>query len=140
MSAVAHIQEYKTGLFNTDEFRGDMSWNGYEHNVLLRNDGTLPLDPASISTVAMIGPNAYDARIMGGGSAKVAAYRAISPLTALEARIGATTDIRYARGCDINRSTPPLGRPLLDGLATVEVDRLSTVRLSTSPSGMNSFS
>jgi len=22
-----------------DEFRGDISWNGYEHNVLLRNDG-----------------------------------------------------------------------------------------------------
>ena len=40
MSAVAHIEEYKTGRFYTDEFRGDRSWNGYEHNVLLRNEGT----------------------------------------------------------------------------------------------------
>ncbi len=39
MSAVAHISEYKTGRFYSDEYRGDMSWNGYEHNVLLRNDG-----------------------------------------------------------------------------------------------------
>ena len=39
MSAVAHIKTYKTGQFYTDAFRGDMSWNGYERNVLLRNDG-----------------------------------------------------------------------------------------------------
>ena len=39
MSAVAHIREYKTGRFYSDEFRGEMSWNGYEHNVLLRNEG-----------------------------------------------------------------------------------------------------
>lgn len=39
MSAVAHIKEYKTGRFYTDEFRGDMSWNGWEHNNLLRNEG-----------------------------------------------------------------------------------------------------
>ena len=39
MSAVAHIKEYKKGTFYTDDFRGDMSWNGYERNVLLRNDG-----------------------------------------------------------------------------------------------------
>ena len=39
MSAVAHIKQYKTGAFYADEFRGDISSNGYEHNVLLRNDG-----------------------------------------------------------------------------------------------------
>ena len=39
MSAVAHIKEYKTGKFFRDDFRGDISWNGYEHNVLLRNEG-----------------------------------------------------------------------------------------------------
>lgn len=40
MSAVAHIREYKTGKFFSDEFRGPMSWNGYENNVLLKNLGT----------------------------------------------------------------------------------------------------
>lgn len=39
MSAVAHIDEYKTGKFYSNEFRGEMSWNGYENNVLLRNEG-----------------------------------------------------------------------------------------------------
>lgn len=39
MSAVAHIDEYKTGRFYTDEYRGDMSWNGYENNNLFRNEG-----------------------------------------------------------------------------------------------------
>jgi hypothetical protein len=39
LSAVAHIDEYKTGRFYTDEYRGEMSWNGYENNVLLRNEG-----------------------------------------------------------------------------------------------------
>ena len=53
MSAVAHIQEYKTGLFYTDEFRGDMSWNGYEHNVLLRNDGPDARGRLEFTDVAM---------------------------------------------------------------------------------------
>jgi hypothetical protein len=39
LSAVAHIKDYKTGKFYQDEFRGDISWNGYEHKVLLRNEG-----------------------------------------------------------------------------------------------------
>lgn len=39
MSAVAHIKDYKSGKFYRDEFRGDISWNGYEHKVLLRNEG-----------------------------------------------------------------------------------------------------
>jgi hypothetical protein len=44
LSAVAHIKEYKTGKFYRDEFRGDISWNGYEHNVLLRNEGMVPAE------------------------------------------------------------------------------------------------
>jgi len=39
VSAVAHIDQYKQGAFFKDEFRGELSWNGYEHNVLLRNQG-----------------------------------------------------------------------------------------------------
>ena len=53
MSAVAHIKQYKSGLFYTDEFRGDNSWNGYEHNVLLRNEGTKSDGSLHFSDVAM---------------------------------------------------------------------------------------
>ena len=53
MSAVAHIKEYKTGAFYADEFRGDISWNGYEHNVLLRNDGRGPGGQMRFTDVGM---------------------------------------------------------------------------------------
>jgi len=53
LSAVAHISEYKTGRFYSDEYRGDMSWNGYEHNVLLRNDGCAPGGAPRFVDVAM---------------------------------------------------------------------------------------
>jgi beta-glucosidase len=39
--------------------------------VLLRNSGVLPLDAASIHSIAIIGPHAYDSMISGGGSAQV---------------------------------------------------------------------
>lgn len=42
MSAVAHIDEYKTGKFFSLGFRGEMSWNGYENNNLMRNEGNDP--------------------------------------------------------------------------------------------------
>ena len=53
MSAVAHIKDYKTGKFYRDEFRGDISWNGYEHNMLLRNEGRDCRWHAAIHDVAM---------------------------------------------------------------------------------------
>jgi len=51
--AVSHIKDYKTGKFYRDEFRGDISWNGYEHNVLLRNDGRDESGTLRFSDVAM---------------------------------------------------------------------------------------
>jgi hypothetical protein len=53
LSAVAHINEYKTGKFYRDEFRGNISWNGYEHNVLLRNEGPGPTGTLQFTDVAM---------------------------------------------------------------------------------------
>ena len=38
-SAVADIKGYKSGKFFSDEFRGNFSWNGNEHKVLLKNLG-----------------------------------------------------------------------------------------------------
>jgi ASPIC/UnbV protein/VCBS repeat protein len=53
LSAVAHIKDYKTGKFYRDEFRGDISWNGYEHNVLLRNEGKASDGTLQFTDVAM---------------------------------------------------------------------------------------
>jgi hypothetical protein len=53
LSAVAHIKEYKTGKFFHDEFRGDISWNGYEHNVLMRNEGKDATGTLQFTDIAM---------------------------------------------------------------------------------------
>ena len=87
--------------------------------VLLRNNGILPLDPNSIAKLALIGPNAQKAKIMGGGSAEVNAYRATSPDTALRRRLH-QVDLLWEPGCSIDRTCAPLAEPLLDGVVTVE--------------------
>ena len=53
MSAVAHIKEYKSGKFYSDAFRGDLSWNGYERNVLMRNDGVDSTGTLQFTNVAV---------------------------------------------------------------------------------------
>src|SRR4029077_8456781 len=64
--------------------------------VLLHNDGVLPLDAASLRHVAVIGPNAQAACIMGGGSAEVTPYPVQSPLDALRAALGSDVTVTYA--------------------------------------------
>lgn len=36
---MTQLRQYKSGKFYRDEFRGNLSWNGNEHNVLLRGSG-----------------------------------------------------------------------------------------------------
>ena len=59
----------------------------------------------------MIGPNAEQVQLMGGGSASLAPHYRISPLEALRERLGDRHEIVFERGCDINRATPALGGP-----------------------------
>lgn len=68
--------------------------------VLLKNeDGILPLDKNALSSVAIIGPNAKAARIMGGGSSQVAPHYAISPYEGVLGKLGGNVRIDYERGC-----------------------------------------
>ena len=80
-----------------------------ESMVLLANDGLLPLDRAALSTVAVIGPNADRAQIMGGGSASLRPHYLVTPLEALTAALGDSVRVVHERGCDNSRSTPTLG-------------------------------
>ncbi|HET9652216.1 MAG TPA: glycoside hydrolase family 3 C-terminal domain-containing protein, partial [Usitatibacter sp.] len=50
-----------------------------EGAVLLKNTGLLPLDVARSGKIAVIGPNAKSAQIMGGGSAQLNPHYMISP-------------------------------------------------------------
>ena len=87
---------------------------GAEATVLLKNDGGLLPLAAPAAKIAVIGPNARRARIMGGGSAQLNANRAISPWDALVDRFG-EDQLLFAEGCTNHR-----WEPLWSGALTVE--------------------
>jgi beta-glucosidase len=66
--------------------------------VLVRNDGILPLDPASLRRVAVIGPNAEQVCVRGGGSARVEPAYVITPLQGLAAALEGHAEIVHAPG------------------------------------------
>jgi beta-glucosidase len=76
--------------------------------VLVRNENfTLPLEPAALTRVAVVGALAMDARVLGGGSAQVSPPHTISPLDGL-VRALAGTDVEYAVGADPRPFLPAL--------------------------------
>jgi beta-glucosidase len=77
--------------------------------VLLRNDGTLPLDASGLQRVAVIGPNAERGQIMGGGSAALRPHYRVGPLEALRAALPSSVEVVYERGCWTERTIPALG-------------------------------
>jgi beta-glucosidase len=71
--------------------------------VLLKNDGILPLDRATVGGVAVIGPNAGEARVMGGGSAQINAHYRVSPLEGVRAALAGSDRVVHVRGCGNDR-------------------------------------
>ncbi|MBN1642127.1 MAG: glycoside hydrolase family 3 C-terminal domain-containing protein [Anaerolineae bacterium] len=77
--------------------------------VLLKNEGpVLPLDLSSVRSLAVIGPNAAEARIGGGGSSYLEPPYRISPLEGLTAALGDAVEMRYEQGCDNYAELPVL--------------------------------
>jgi beta-glucosidase len=94
--------------------------------VLARNESfTLPLEPAGLTKLAVIGALATDARVLGGGSAQVVPPHVISPLDGL-ARALPGVDVSHAVGADPRPFLPALPQParieLLGAGHTFEVD------------------
>jgi len=79
--------------------------------VLLRNAGILPLPP-SVRRIAVVGPNADQAVIMGGGSAGVEPDHRTSPLEAIRAKVGDGVTVVHEPGVDLARTTAVLRLPL----------------------------
>lgn len=70
--------------------------------VMVRNrDGLLPLDPASLTSVAVSGHNAEEARTQGGGSATVMPKYTVSPLEGLREALPEDVSVSYARGAKV---------------------------------------
>lgn len=85
---------------------------GAEGIVLLKNAGILPL--AGNGPIAVIGPNAKVAQIMGGGSAQLNPHYRVSPWDGLASALGEDRLV-FAQGCTNHR-----WEPLLAGALTAE--------------------
>ena len=145
----------RAGLFANPELMPEGSQNLPEHQavarqaaaeaiVLLKNDGKLlPVNPARVHSIAVIGPNARQASIMGGGSAEVTPHYVVSPLQGIQERTGKETgqaaggkaalQVEYSLGCPIHRMLPPL-KPaeMLEG-GLLQVDFFAAPDFSAAP-------
>ncbi|MFQ6143221.1 beta-glucosidase family protein [Streptomyces seoulensis] len=87
-------------------------------SVLVRNEeDVLPLDPAALSTVAVLGAHAATPRVQGGGSAGVHPSGVVSPLDGIRTRL-------RGRARVLHRPGPSLGLPP----APVDADRCTDPR------------
>lgn len=107
----------KSKLLDADKTDMPAEWNSPTHRklaqraaeesiVLLKNDNALlPLNKAKIKTLAVIGPNAREARLGGGGSASVTACYSVSPLQGLLNYCN-DTELVFEEGCSMKGSLP----------------------------------
>ncbi|MDA0567276.1 glycoside hydrolase family 3 C-terminal domain-containing protein [Streptomonospora sp. S1-112] len=99
--------------------------------TLLRNEGgALPIDPARVRSVALIGLAADEARTSGGGSATVFSEHTVSPLEGLRAALPDHVRLDYAVGADPRRGLPPLRHPLTAVFRAADGTELGTERLA----------
>ena len=86
-----------------------------ESIVLLKNDhNLLPLSLNKLKKIAVIGPNAANARVGGGGSSRVIPYYSISPLEGIKKLVGTQAEVIFAQGDEL-RTSPllPIGKQFL---------------------------
>ncbi len=77
--------------------------------VLLKNErAMLPLNPARVRSIALIGPAGRSMQIGAQGSPGVTPLRFVGPLEGIQKRAGANVQVRYVSG-DTNGSSFPSG-------------------------------
>ncbi|GAC1350866.1 MAG: glycoside hydrolase family 3 C-terminal domain-containing protein [Ktedonobacteraceae bacterium] len=134
-----HREEGPEQAIDLPEHRTLIREAGAEGIVLLKNErNLLPLQPEHIASLAMIGPHAKVAQIMGGGSAQLNAHYAITPFDGIMAKVGDHVGVHYEQGCTNYKLLPLLESELL--LADVEgtehgfaIEFFNTLDLSGAP-------
>jgi beta-glucosidase len=102
--AIDDLGPFAEGEDDRPETRALIRRAGAEGTVLLKNEGdVLPL--AGAGAIAVIGPNAKTAQIMGGGSSMLNPYYRVSPWEGLVAALGENR-LRYAQGATNERFVP----------------------------------
>lgn len=86
------------GVLSTKEHQDIARKIAEESIVLLKNEKLLPLDPARLQTVAIIGANAVAKFSSGGGAANIKAPYEITALEGISNRLGAGVKIIYSPG------------------------------------------
>ncbi|MGQ7844460.1 beta-glucosidase H [Granulosicoccus sp. 3-233] len=110
--ALGNLQHHQERVDDRPEHRALIRCAGAAGMVLLKNEGILPLQ--ADGRVAVIGPNARTARIMGGGSSQLNPHYQVTPWEGLVGRLG-EDDLSYAAGCSNHR-----WEPLLEGEFTCD--------------------
>ena len=88
------------GSINTPEHQALARELAEESVVLLKNEGdVLPLDAARIKSIAVIGPNAAECRLGGGGSSYLKPPYRVTPLEGIKHRVGEAVQVSYELGC-----------------------------------------
>lgn len=102
-------------IVNCDEHQALVREAGGRAIVLLKNDhDLLPLDPAKLRSLAVIGPNAAENRLGMGGSGYLSAFHSVSALEAIRAVVGKSVTINYAKGTDMgDEPLPPVATEFL---------------------------
>lgn len=96
-------------LINTKEHKETAYKAAVEGIVLLKNNNNvLPLNLNKLKSIAVIGPNAGEARTGGGGSSMVTPVYSVSPLEALRNKLPKNIKINYAAGITLNGDGNPI--------------------------------
>jgi beta-glucosidase len=112
----------KPGSINTPAHLAVALRIAEEGMVLLKNDGALlPIDPARVHSIAVIGQNAVRKFASGGNSAGVKAFRETTALEGIVERAGNSMNILYSEGY----RQPEVRRSSKEDLAGVKTSELS---------------
>ena len=106
--------QYDSTKVNTDKHKQVALNIAKDGIVLLKNENSiLPLDLNKIKSIAVIGPNSKVAITGGGGSSMVVPFKSVSPLEALQNKIGDKVKINFTQGSMIDGDTNPIDPRLL---------------------------
>ena len=137
----------RVGAFENPELAPEGSEDNPEHRsvvrqaaseaiVLLKNEGDLlPLVPAQFKKIAVIGHNAVEPPIMGGGSSQVTPHPVVSPLAAICDRVSSDVEVNYALGTSLYKNLPLMNTDYLsvNGKLGMQVEIFDNLDLSGEP-------